>query len=104
MRTVGGRIGSMGPRLKPPPKRAEPFYQSREWKALVRELRAVRGAWCERCGSTKGLVADHIVERKDGGADLDPANIELLCGKHHSAKTARARALRARGQAPQGGG
>ena len=82
----------------PPPKKVELFYQSREWRSLVSSIKKQRGAWCERCGSTKGLIADHIVERKDGGADLDPANIELLCGKHHAAKTAEARKRRALGQ------
>jgi 5-methylcytosine-specific restriction endonuclease McrA len=46
------------------------------------------------------VIADHIVERKDGGADLDPNNIELLCHAHHQKKTALARARRARGQTP----
>jgi 5-methylcytosine-specific restriction protein A len=40
------------------------------------------------------LFADHIVERKDGGAPLDPRNGQCLCGSHHTIKTAKARADR----------
>lgn len=88
----------MPAKLAHAPKVAEQFYQSPEWRALVRDIKRQRGAWCERCGSTDRVIADHIQERKDGGADLDPENIELLCGKHHAAKTAAARGARARGR------
>lgn len=79
------------------PKRAESFYQSTEWRALVASIKRERGNFCQRCGSSERVIADHIVERKDGGADLDRSNIELLCAKHHAIKTAQARARRARG-------
>lgn len=92
------RVSAMPARVAPPPKRAELFYQSAQWRDLVRDIKRMRGAWCERCGSNNRIIADHIVERKDGGVDLDPANIRLLCGKCHAAKTARARAARAAGQ------
>ncbi|UYW33150.1 hypothetical protein [Methylorubrum extorquens] len=39
------------------------------------------------------------MERRDGGAPLDPANGQALCPKHHSEKTARERAKRM-GQRP----
>jgi 5-methylcytosine-specific restriction protein A len=94
-----GRLGALPAKVKAAPKMAEPFYQSREWRSLVASIKRERGAWCERCGSRDRVIADHIVERKDGGADLDPSNIELLCGKHHAAKTAAARARRAKGGA-----
>lgn len=41
------------------------------------------------------LILDHVRERKDGGADLDPANTQWLTHSEHQAKTARARAARA---------
>jgi 5-methylcytosine-specific restriction endonuclease McrA len=37
------------------------------------------------------ILGDHIIERKDGGAELDPNNIQLLCLGCHNAKTATAR-------------
>jgi hypothetical protein len=43
------------------------------------------------------LFADHIVEVADGGALLDPANGQCLCGAHHTLKTVRAKVARARG-------
>lgn len=92
------RVRGLEGRLKPPPKIAEAFYQSKEWRSLVARIKRERGNWCQRCGSTNRVIADHIVERKDGGADLDPANIELLCFAHHQRKTADARKRRARGQ------
>jgi len=97
--TMPSRLGKMPVRLAAMPKVAEAFYQSGAWRSLVARIKRERGAWCERCGSTKRVIADHIVERKDGGADLDPRNIELLCFDHHAQKTARARADRAAGRA-----
>ncbi|MBY8826109.1 HNH endonuclease signature motif containing protein [Sphingomonas colocasiae] len=98
MTSLGGRVGGLPSRVRPAPKIADQFYSSPEWRALVRQIKRQRGAFCERCGSTKGLIADHIVERRDGGADLDPSNIELLCAAHHAKKTAEARRRRALGR------
>lgn len=93
---------------KPAPKTADPFYLSPAWRQLVAHLVRARGRRCEakgrygnRCaddGTGKvRLIGDHIHERKDGGAELDPANIELMCLACHNAKTARERARRLRG-------
>lgn len=80
---------------KEPPKRAEGFYLSPEWRGVVADIRAQRPARCEDCqrGSTR-LFADHVVELKDGGAALDPRNVRLLCGSCHTRKTAAERAKR----------
>lgn len=91
------RLDRLGPRVRALPKVAEQFYQSREWRSLVARIKRVRGAWCVQCGSNHRLIGDHIVERKDGGADLDDGNVELLCAACHNRKTAAARAKRARG-------
>lgn len=89
-------LQGLPPVLRPLPKQADKFYLSPEWRALVGRLRRERGAWCERCGSTHRLIGDHKVELRDGGAPLDPANVELLCQACHNRKTAEARARRAR--------
>jgi len=80
--------------VRPAPKVADLFYRSPEWRAMVAAIKRKRGNWCERCGSTHRVIGDHIIERKDGGVDLDENNVELLCQACHNAKTARARARR----------
>lgn len=89
LKALPSGIGRLPPVIKSPPKIAEGFYQSREWRVLMATLKRQRGGWCERCGSKHRIAGDHIVERKDGGADLDPSNIELLCQACHNAKTKR---------------
>jgi 5-methylcytosine-specific restriction endonuclease McrA len=102
LRTLPPRLQALDTRrVKPPPKQTAPFYLSPEWRQLMARLIAERGRCCERCGRTGNtdgswlrLFGDHVVELKDGGAELDPGNIRLLCGSCHSTKTAKARADR----------
>jgi 5-methylcytosine-specific restriction protein A len=80
---------------KPPEKRADPFYLSPAWRALMGQIIAERGRKCEQCNRTNTRIfGDHIVEVKDGGALLDKRNIRCLCGSCHTRKTAAARAKR----------
>lgn len=100
IRILGPRLGTARTQVRPMPKQTDPHYQSPEHKAWAAEVFKRAGGRCQAPGCPKfspehRMFADHIVERQDGGADLDPANGQLLCGAHHSAKTARARALRA---------
>jgi len=88
----------------PLPKQAEAFYQSDAWRKLRADLIRQRGRRCETCGKTHELdgtpvklIGDHVIERKDGGADLDPRNVRLVCQACHNVKTAKARAERLRG-------
>lgn len=79
-------------RLAAPKKRGAKFYDEPEWRALVRQLIAERGRRCEHCGATDcRLWADHVIELKDGGAEMDPNNLQLLCARCHGVKTAAAR-------------
>ena len=83
-----------------PPKESDPFYLSREWRALVAKIKRERGDVCEdpHCKGphTPGqrIYADHIVEIQDGGAKLDATGILLRCARSHSLKTARERTKR----------
>jgi hypothetical protein len=101
LKAAAPRIGAMAPRLTVPPKRAEGFYTSPAWRALVarRKLDPDYAAAKRRARPGERLILDHKRERKDGGADLDPANTEWLTMSEHQAKTARARRSRAEGRA-----
>lgn len=91
------RIAARPGRFGSPPKRVEQFYQSKEWRALVavRKRDADYFAALQRA-KAKGerVILDHKVERKDGGADLDPANTQWLTHSEHQAKTAEAKRAR----------
>lgn len=104
LKAAPARLGFGSPKVRSLPKQAEGFYQSAAWRQLAADVKRARGGYCERCGSNKRVVADHKVERRDGGADLDEANIELLCARCHGRKTAEARRLRALGEAGREGG
>ena len=81
----------------------DPVYSAEEYKRWRESVIARAGFRCEwvECGvrCSKGrphrLFADHIKELRDGGEPFDPYNGQCLCGRHHSLKTARARAKRA---------
>lgn len=100
LKAMAPRVAGLAARVAALPKVAEGFYLSAEWRALLRRIKAARGNWCEVCGAGgKGvrIIGDHIVERKDGGADLDERNVKLLCLPCHNRKTVAAKAKRARG-------
>jgi 5-methylcytosine-specific restriction protein A len=65
----------------------DPFYQCVAWRrfrAWVLRSRPI----CEvpGCGIAATNV-DHIISRRHGGADFDPANVQAMCASCHSAKT-----------------
>lgn len=110
------RITTMRPRIatvdtrrvQPAPKQADPFYSSADWRALCEQLKTDRWPWlilekghcCEdpQCQAKHWvgmrIYFDHIVELRDGGAPLDPANIMGRCGSSHTRKTLAERARR----------
>lgn len=74
----------------------DPFYSSPEWRALKAKRRRDPDYAAAKARAKPGewLVLDHKVERRDGGAALDPANTEWLTQGEHNAKTARAKRAR----------
>ena len=82
---------------KVPEKTADPFYSTPEYRAWRELVIARANGVCQHkgCGrKERRMFADHIVEVKDRGARFDPNNGQCLCGKHHSLKTAAAKAAR----------
>jgi 5-methylcytosine-specific restriction enzyme A len=98
---MGRRLTSLRPRIAAAARRvrglkktADPLYLSLEWRALVARIMAARGRRCEKCGRTHDrqgepirIFGDHVKELKDGGALLDPSNVQLLCGSCHQIKS-----------------
>jgi 5-methylcytosine-specific restriction protein A len=100
LRCIGPLVPTIDTRsAKPPPKEADPHYltpEHRAWRAAVIKRAGGRCEW-PGCGRAESrMFADHIKELKDGGAPLDLANGQCLCGSHHTTKTARAREARMR--------
>ena len=90
---------------KPRPKQADAELltpEHRAWRKIICDRAGWRCEWVEqgkRCEAShmRGdrMLSDHIVERSDGGALLDPGNGMCLCPSHHGAKTHAERARRA---------
>ncbi|HEY1605609.1 MAG TPA: HNH endonuclease signature motif containing protein [Allosphingosinicella sp.] len=98
------RVAALQPKLMAAAKSAEPFYQSKAWRALVARRRRDPDYAAAKARALPGerVILDHVRERKDGGADLDPANTAWLTFSEHQAKTAAARRARARGWSLRG--
>jgi 5-methylcytosine-specific restriction enzyme A len=93
---IKARIPTLTSRVPRQEKQADSFYTSPEWRALIAAIKEQRGNQCADVGPHSGrILGDHIVEIKDGGALLDPANIMLRCAGCHNRKTGRERAKRA---------
>ncbi|MFZ2995939.1 hypothetical protein [Sphingobium sp.] len=105
LKALGSRVGSMPAKVKAAPKVAEGFYSSPAWRALVADRKRDPDYHLalQRAKPGERMILDHKVERKDGGADLDPANTEWLTFSEHQSKTAKARAARAQGRTWGGG-
>ncbi len=82
------RVATLDTRTaRPPPKVADAELTTPEHRAWRAEVLRRAGHRCQApgCGATGvRLFADHIVERRDGGAHLDPANGKPCAGAHHS--------------------
>lgn len=72
--------------VKFPEKRPDPYYQSPEWRGkdglreriLKRANYRCQAVWDGLICGKPAVVADHIVRRRDGGADSE-ANGRALC-------------------------
>ena len=64
----------------------ERFYSTSRWRQ-ARAYHLRQNPLCAACGGL-GTVVDHIVPRRDGGADLAASNLQTLCQPCHSSKSA----------------
>jgi hypothetical protein len=77
--------------------------EHKQWRLYVCRRAGWRCEWlidglrCRKASPEHRMVADHIVDREDGGALFDPANGQCLCVQHNTIKGIRSRALRAAG-------
>lgn len=110
VRTLSLGIGRpFDPRSAAPPvKRADAELltsEHRAWREEVLRRAGYRceaiegGRRCEKAAPAHRMFADHIRERRDGGAPLDPQNGRCVCGRHHTEKTLAERAKRMRSSA-----
>lgn len=105
LKALRPRLSTVKPRIAAAPKTADPFYLSSEWRALKarRRLDPDYYAALRRAKPGEWVILDHIVERRDGGAELDARNTQWLTTSEHQAKTAKVKAARARGDIHRGG-
>lgn len=103
IKQIGSRIQIVDTRrVKLPAKVADRELLSPEHRAWRQAVLERAGYQCEavdngrRCQvrAPSRLFADHVVERRDGGARLDVGNGQCLCGSHHTRKTVAARTSR----------
>ena len=67
---------------------SRPYLRTKRWKSLRMEILERDGFACVKCGSRGRLEVDHIKPVRDR-PDLayDPANLQTLCPRCHTAKT-----------------
>ena len=66
------------------------FYNSPQWKKTAARYKRNNPLCvdCEANGKTVAVdVVDHIIPVKEGGAEVDPDNLQSLCHFHHNKKT-----------------
>lgn len=95
------RIATLDTRaIQPRPKIVDPYYSSSvhiAWRDMV--ISRSNGFCQDRRCKTPGepglrLVADHIIELRDGGSRTDPSNGMARCWSCHTRKTVAERARR----------
>lgn len=101
--SLPGRFSSLPPRYATLPKKVDDFYGTPEWRKLrdfaIRRAggqceKIEHGSRCHKAQPEHRIYIDHIIEIRDGGAKLDPTNVQALCPEHHTLKTNKERAKR----------
>lgn len=98
LRCLPSKLGTLSAKVSAPTKKAtDPHYGTQGHKDWAAGVFKRAGGRCQHPGCTKAapehrMFADHVVERKDGGVDFGEGM--LLCGAHHTEKTAAERRKR----------
>lgn len=61
--------------------------RTERWKRVRREVLRRDEYKCRQCGVAGALECDHIKPVRDGGAEYDMANLQMLCKSCHASKT-----------------
>jgi 5-methylcytosine-specific restriction enzyme A len=93
--TLRPRVAMASQRLTPRERQIDPYYSSAEHRAWRTTVYRRAGWRCEamengqRCEASAArgdrMFADHVIERRDGGADQGEGR--CYCGSHHTSKT-----------------
>ena len=106
VRNIAPSIRTLDIRVAPQaPKKADAELltpEHRAWRQTTLDRAGWRCEWTDdrghRCIRSRAtgdrMIADHIVERKDGGSALDPRNGQCLCTQHNTLKGIAARKAR----------
>ena len=74
------------------PRPAKRIYDRRRWRDRARPWQLSREPLCRACSLegkiTAAVEVDHIVAISAGGDLYHPSNLQSLCRRHHSQKTA----------------
>lgn len=71
----------------------DPRYHTAQWRRFRARIIQTRGPHCTIPGCQSDMTApgaihvDHIIEVKDGGPFYDETNVQVVCKRHHFAKT-----------------
>ena len=82
------------PFAKPEGYKRDPFYDSPAWRKTSKKHLSLNPLCvsCVKKGKVTAAVhTDHIIPIEKGGSRLDPENLQGLCLKHHSSKSAKER-------------
>lgn len=82
----GGRCSRHPRKVWEKPSGRNAFYDSPEWRK-ARKATIKRDPICKECKQAKSTHADHKTAMRDGGAPLDPKNLQGVCHTCHARKT-----------------
>ena len=59
----------------------------RRWRQVRKQVLDAANWQCAEGNDHYGNEVDHVLSLRDGGAEYDIENLQVLCARHHFAKT-----------------